>query len=775
MNKRCVFTMVIVVLFTVLLVIPCRADVPLMVNYQGLLLDQSTGDPVTGSVDMEFRIYDAATGGTLLWSETHAAVNVSDGVYNVVLGAVNPLDPGDFTSPDRWLEVWVEGEQFTPRQRCTSVLFAINADRLDGLDAGAFAPIDHNHDARYVNEGQANAISSAMIIDGAVTEADLGSNSVSTTEVVDDSLTAADLAADAVGQSELASNSVGSDEIINGAVTAADLQDGAALSEILDDDGPGSGLNADFLDGFNSSYFMPASTDNWVNETGDTMTGSLKMNTTGSSIFVDANPSNYVIYGLNVKADQSSANNYPIFGLYSDTDSEASTASTYGTYSIASGNSYTYGVYGSGSSNSGPAYGLVGSATLPSSNTHNSYGLWASGTTNGTGSVYGAYDRAYHSGNSGASYGTYSYASGSDTGIAYGIYAKGYKTSSDTNGTAYGGYFIGENKYSSGASFGVYSRANGTGGTNYGVYATAFNGTTNYAGYFSASSGTGVYAYSGASNKHAGEFYSSNSVGLTGAALYAHAYNTGNGGIAFWAHNDHSTSTDATAVLSNDGTGPLLKGFGGNGGEDEFRFDNDGGLRIYNSHHTQIFYLDPNEDSNGGSIKLYNSVGDLTIELDSGYAGSDGRIITDELQITGGSDLSEQFDIEECTHDIKPGMLVSIDPKRPGKLTISTHPYDNKVAGVISGAGGIKPGMLMGQRNTKADGAYPVALSGRVYCWADTSNGPIKVGDLLTTSKTPGHAMKATDRNRAFGAIIGKAMTPLEKGRGLILVLVSMQ
>jgi len=66
-------------------------------------------------------------------------------------------------------------------------------------------------------------------------------------------------------------------------------------------------------------------------------------------------------------------------------------------------------------------------------------------------------------------------------------------------------------------------------------------------------------------------------------------------------------------------------------------------------------------------------------------------------------------------------------------------------------------------------------MTGRVYVWADASNGPITPGDLLTTSTTPGQAMKATDPSRSFGATIGKAMTGLEKGRGLVLVLVNLQ
>ena len=103
------------------------------------------------------------------------------------------------------------------------------------------------------------------------------------------------------------------------------------------------------------------------------------------------------------------------------------------------------------------------------------------------------------------------------------------------------------------------------------------------------------------------------------------------------------------------------------------------------------------------------------------------------------------------------------------------HAKDRHEAGGVSGAGGVKPGMLMGQSGTEADGQYPVALTGRVYCRVDASNGPIQPGDLLTTSAQPGHAMKVTDYDRAQGAVIGKAMTSLEKGRGLVLVLVSLQ
>jgi hypothetical protein len=177
--------------------------------------------------------------------------------------------------------------------------------------------------------------------------------------------------------------------------------------------------------------------------------------------------------------------------------------------------------------------------------------------------------------------------------------------------------------------------------------------------------------------------------------------------------------------------------------------------------------------SQGGFMRLYRG-GQSTITLDADSAG-EGRITTQVLQITGGSDLSEQFDVRSAHEAPQPGMIVSIDPKHPGELAVSTHAYDRTVAGVMSGAGGVKPGMLMGQAGSKADGQHPVALTGRVYCLADASSGAIKPGDLITTSTTPGHGMKVTDHARAQGAIIGKAMTGLPSGKGLVLVLVSLQ
>ena len=116
-----------------------------------------------------------------------------------------------------------------------------------------------------------------------------------------------------------------------------------------------------------------------------------------------------------------------------------------------------------------------------------------------------------------------------------------------------------------------------------------------------------------------------------------------------------------------------------------------------------------------------------------------------------------------------------LDENRPGHLRISTQAYDTKVAGIVSGAKGLNPGVKLGQRSDGSDD-LPIALSGRVYCYVDASNGAVAIGDLLTTSDTPGYAMKVTDFARSQGAVLGKAMEPVKKGeKGLILVLVGLQ
>lgn len=161
-----------------------------------------------------------------------------------------------------------------------------------------------------------------------------------------------------------------------------------------------------------------------------------------------------------------------------------------------------------------------------------------------------------------------------------------------------------------------------------------------------------------------------------------------------------------------------------------------------------------------------------------GYAGFfEGKVaITADLDVGGdirlqNQDCAEDFDVA-ADAVVEPGTVVVLDEE--GAVRPSTDPYDKRVAGVVSGAGEFRPAVTLGALPTSND-RLPIALMGKVCCRADASYAPIEVGDLLTTSPSEGHAMKATDSSRAFGTVIGKALRPLPAGTGLIPILVALQ
>ena len=132
------------------------------------------------------------------------------------------------------------------------------------------------------------------------------------------------------------------------------------------------------------------------------------------------------------------------------------------------------------------------------------------------------------------------------------------------------------------------------------------------------------------------------------------------------------------------------------------------------------------------------------------------------------ADCAEDFD---APGDDQAGTVMILNDD--GSIEPSRHAYDKKVAGVISGGGGNKPGIVL-DRHSSQTHRKPIALMGKVYCKVDATYSSIEVGDLLTTSNTRGHAMKALDPSKAFGAVIGKALRQLKAGTGLVPVLVAL-
>jgi len=154
------------------------------------------------------------------------------------------------------------------------------------------------------------------------------------------------------------------------------------------------------------------------------------------------------------------------------------------------------------------------------------------------------------------------------------------------------------------------------------------------------------------------------------------------------------------------------------------------------------------------------------------YAGEFfGNVVVNGDIFLPGADCAEQFDFADA-EQIEAGDVVVIDPA--GELRQSQVAYDRKVAGIVSGAGEFRPGIVLDQQQSKKN-RLPVALIGKVYCKVDAQYGAIEVGDLLTTSPTAGHAMKADDPVKAFGAVLGKALGGLISGTGLVPILVGLQ
>ena len=228
---------------------------------------------------------------------------------------------------------------------------------------------------------------------------------------------------------------------------------------------------------------------------------------------------------------------------------------------------------------------------------------------------------------------------------------------------------------------------------------------------------------------------------------------TVNEGVRGVSHNAHGG-----VVGVNDWTPPAPAGAGGNGGW--FESAQGEGVRGWSKtpHH--------------GGVVGVNTAGGVGVYGEGRIAGFfKGDVeVTGDIRLTN-ADCAEDFDVAGAV-TVEPGTVMVLGLE--GALSESHQAYDKRVAGVISGAGDYKPGIVLDKRQTSGN-RQPIALLGKVFCKVDAQFGPIEVGDLLTTSPTPGHAMKTSDPFKAFGAVIGKALRPLTDGQGLIPILIALQ
>jgi hypothetical protein len=167
-----------------------------------------------------------------------------------------------------------------------------------------------------------------------------------------------------------------------------------------------------------------------------------------------------------------------------------------------------------------------------------------------------------------------------------------------------------------------------------------------------------------------------------------------------------------------------------------------------------------------GSVGIGTATPDPSYKLD----------VNGDVKVSGNISAKYQ-DVAEwvpSSEQLSAGTLVVLDSTKSNQVTSSTVGYDTRVAGVVSE----QPGIALGE---KTEGKVLVATTGRVRVKVDATKGPIHVGNLVVTSDVRGVAMKSEPmeiNGRKFhqrGTLIGKALEPLEKGKGEILVLLSLQ
>ncbi|MEO1492232.1 MAG: hypothetical protein AAFV19_08790 [Pseudomonadota bacterium] len=275
-------------------------------------------------------------------------------------------------------------------------------------------------------------------------------------------------------------------------------------------------------------------------------------------------------------------------------------------------------------------------------------------------------------------------------------------------------------------------------------------------------------------------------VGMFGASGNMRLGSNGDGGDIFLYRSNASslfTNADATVQLSGNGGDMTLGGSGVNG--DVNLRDSNGNVRIrMNPGSQRMEVLNASGDVVGmmganGNLRLGSNGSDGDVLL---YANGSNNIFNDgdaTIHMNGdtgdiilrNADCAEEFKIAGDMA-AEPGMVMVLDEN--GDLTPCTSAFDRGAVGVISGAVQYRPGIVL-DRQPEATDRAPVALMGKVCVCVTDANGPIRIGDLLTTSDLPGHAMRAGTAEESFGAVVGKALGPHDEGTGMIPMVIALQ
>jgi hypothetical protein len=294
---------------------------------------------------------------------------------------------------------------------------------------------------------------------------------------------------------------------------------------------------------------------------------------------------------------------------------------------------------------------------------------------------------------------------------------------------------------------------NGSGSKSKPIYSCGVLGESNqgYGLYGSSNTHNGLFATSAGDDGIHGETTSQTSVGVSGL---------------------NNSAWPCVAIEGTSSNGHGVRGVNGSGSGDSPTAgcgvwgDSNQGWGVFGSSKSGTAGMFQGNVSVTGALSV---TGDVSAK-DVNVSGNVNVAYGGDVKLAG-ADCAEQFDL--CVPVVvEPGTVMVIDNE--GALRMSDKAYDRAVAGVVSGAGVFRPAIVLDQR-TAGETRANIALVGKVYCKVDADAGPIAVGDLLTTSGRPGHAMKVGDPLKGFGSVLGKALRSMDSGQGLLPILVALQ
>ncbi|MGA2624987.1 MAG: hypothetical protein ABSF91_14100 [Bacteroidota bacterium] len=808
-----------VLVITLVVFSAVSGQIPRTISYQGVL--KENGNFIDGTRNLRFALFASQSGQDSVWEKDTIGVQIVGGLFNVTLG---PFDTLRF---DRqyWLQVCVNNTPLSGRIQLASAGYSLNSLHAYTADSAEnirnFAIPDNSIDSSKIKDG---TITSADIKDGTIQRADVAAK-----------FKAPDAdSADYVRNTTIPNNSIDSDKIINGSITTADLRDKAVTKDKIDTTGlrvapiialgsidssklatssvTNTKLSPDFkapkagyADSAGVAVPKPGSIDSSKLATGAVTSSKIKDGEINEADLATASVSNRTIQTDAVDSNKIKNGSITTADLRDKavTVAKIDTTGLRMTPTIASNSIDSSKLASPAVSNSKIFDGAVTLTKLSHNNTFvdaggGVVGIDGSQLTSVNASQLQGKIPGSGSGNIPTNDGTLNTNLNADKldgndASAFALTNHTHSASGDISGTVSGNLSINFpiskslNNASTLLDLTNTSSGSAISGTSNGLVSGIVgsnNSTTtspDNAGVRGESYGKGS-AMSGMSfsTGRAGHFQISNSSNASDA-IYATTNGTGSAG-EFTITNSSNGDNAVYSETKGDGTaGYFLVSKNTNSNVALYGVHQGNGTAVYGASANGHGVVGVGGGVGNGIIAQApagsptTSQRNIFVGITQGLGNearidNTGKAYFNNGTQNSGADFAESIEAIGHPLEYEPGDVLVISQSKNRTVEKSASAYSALVAGIYS----TKPGVLATEHHIddKLDNEIPLAIVGIVPCKLSAENGSIEIGDLLTTSNTPGYAMKATEPK--IGTILGKALEPLSSGKGKIKVLVTL-